>query len=137
VRITVVTVLAVVVAVAAGCGAVGRITQGNPEVGKTLFQSKCAACHTLANAGTTGTIGPNLDQAFLPVKQQGFHLSTIANVVRGQISIPDSNPSTGLPGMPANLVSGQQASDVSVYVAICAGVPHCDVKNTSVSVAND
>jgi cbb3-type cytochrome c oxidase subunit III len=30
---------------------------------KLLFQSKCGTCHVLADAGTTGTIGPSLDQA--------------------------------------------------------------------------
>jgi mono/diheme cytochrome c family protein len=30
---------------------------------KLLFQSTCGTCHVLADAGTTGTIGPNLDQA--------------------------------------------------------------------------
>jgi mono/diheme cytochrome c family protein len=28
---------------------------------KVLFESNCGSCHTLADAGTTGTIGPNLD----------------------------------------------------------------------------
>ena len=45
---------------------------GNPQVGKGLFQQKCAACHTLADAGTTGTIGPNLDDAFLPRQAAGL-----------------------------------------------------------------
>jgi cytochrome c oxidase subunit 2 len=32
--------------------------------GKTLFaNSGCAGCHTLADAGATGTVGPNLDKA--------------------------------------------------------------------------
>jgi cbb3-type cytochrome c oxidase subunit III len=30
--------------------------------GKSIFQAKCASCHTLKDAGTTGTVGPNLDQ---------------------------------------------------------------------------
>jgi cbb3-type cytochrome c oxidase subunit III len=30
--------------------------------GKEIFQKKCASCHTLKDAGATGTIGPNLDQ---------------------------------------------------------------------------
>jgi mono/diheme cytochrome c family protein len=30
---------------------------------KLLFESNCGTCHVLADAGTTGTIGPNLDQA--------------------------------------------------------------------------
>jgi mono/diheme cytochrome c family protein len=29
---------------------------------KLLFRSNCGSCHTLADAGTSGTIGPNLDQ---------------------------------------------------------------------------
>jgi cbb3-type cytochrome c oxidase subunit III len=41
--------------------------------GKLIFQKKCASCHTLKDAGTTGTIGPNLDQlmpAFAIVQKQ-------------------------------------------------------------------
>jgi mono/diheme cytochrome c family protein len=30
---------------------------------KLLFQSSCGSCHVLADAGTQGTVGPNLDQA--------------------------------------------------------------------------
>ena len=30
--------------------------------GKSIFKSQCASCHTLKDAGTTGTVGPNLDQ---------------------------------------------------------------------------
>jgi len=34
--------------------------------GKQIFKSKCASCHTLKDAGATGTIGPNLDQLMPP-----------------------------------------------------------------------
>jgi cytochrome c6 len=30
--------------------------------GKMIFTAKCGSCHTLKAAGTSGTIGPNLDQ---------------------------------------------------------------------------
>jgi cbb3-type cytochrome c oxidase subunit III len=30
---------------------------------KLLFESNCGSCHVFADAGTSGTIGPNLDQA--------------------------------------------------------------------------
>jgi cbb3-type cytochrome c oxidase subunit III len=30
--------------------------------GKSIFKSQCASCHTLKDARTTGTVGPNLDQ---------------------------------------------------------------------------
>jgi mono/diheme cytochrome c family protein len=29
--------------------------------GKTVFSANCGSCHTLSEAGTSGTIGPNLD----------------------------------------------------------------------------
>ncbi len=36
--------------------------KGDPVAGKGLFTSAgCSACHTLADANATGTVGPNLD----------------------------------------------------------------------------
>jgi mono/diheme cytochrome c family protein len=130
--------LGVLAAVAAGCGAVGRVTSGDPATGKTLFIAKCGACHTLAAAKTTGTIGPNLDDAFRADKSPSFASAgteqTIRDIVRGQIAYPDtdpgtSDPKTGAPyqGMTANLLHGQQARDVAVFVAKCADVPTCTV----------
>jgi hypothetical protein len=158
----VLSLLAVTALVAAGCGAVGRVTEGNPATGKALFIAKCGACHTLANAKTQGTVGPNLDDAFGAVKAQGFRLTTITDVVRGQIAYPDTREGTickrglrekaglGLScstttGMTANLVHGQDAKDVAVYVAFCAEVltqntgvlhpdPRCTTANETVKV---
>ena len=39
---------------------------GQAADGKGIFTENCAGCHTLADAGTTGTVGPNLDQAKPP-----------------------------------------------------------------------
>jgi cytochrome c oxidase subunit 2 len=36
---------------------------GEPADGKQLFASNCGSCHTLGDAGTTGTAGPNLDES--------------------------------------------------------------------------
>lgn len=37
---------------------------GDPVAGKTLYQEAgCGNCHALADAGTTGAIGPNLDES--------------------------------------------------------------------------
>jgi mono/diheme cytochrome c family protein len=119
-KLLVPAVLAAVAFGSAGCGAVGRVTSGDPSAGKQLFTQNCGACHTLADAGTTGTVGPNLDDAFSSDKQQGFHDQTIKDVIRGQIAYPEKP-------MPANLVSGQQADDVATYVAQCAGNAHCGV----------
>jgi mono/diheme cytochrome c family protein len=32
------------------------------EEGKTVFTTNCGSCHTLKAAGTSGTVGPNLDE---------------------------------------------------------------------------
>jgi len=134
VRVAVVSILVVVAAVAAGCGAVKTVTSGDPAKGKVLFVQKCGACHILEAAKTQGTVGPNLDWAFGPDKEQGFDYSTIADVVRGQIAYPDTKPSTGKPGMTANLAHGQDAKDIAMFVAQCAAVPNCVAKPGTVSV---
>ena len=33
--------------------------------GRDVFVANCGSCHTLSDAGTSGTIGPNLDQIAL------------------------------------------------------------------------
>jgi mono/diheme cytochrome c family protein len=53
--------------------------EGDAEAGATLFTEQgCGSCHTLADAGTTGTTGPNLDDlqpsfdaAFQQIKNGG------------------------------------------------------------------
>jgi mono/diheme cytochrome c family protein len=120
--------------VAAGCGAVARVTSGDPTHGKALFVQKCGACHTMANAKTQGTVGPNLDNAFASDKEQGFNLSTITDLVRGQIAYPDTKPSTGVPGMTPNLAHGQDAKDIAVYVGLCTAQPNCKIPPGTVKV---
>jgi mono/diheme cytochrome c family protein len=36
-------------------------TAATGNAGKTLFKANCASCHTLKEAGASGTVGPNLD----------------------------------------------------------------------------
>ena len=112
----------------AGCGDTVGYSQGNGDrtKGKELFKQSCGSCHTLADAGTTGQIGPNLDYAFVESRKNGLGDSTIVQVVRGQIAYPVQHPSTGAPGMPANILKGQDAEDVASYVAAVAGVGDID-----------
>jgi len=133
--------LALAATVIAGCGdTVGFDSGGGNRIaGKELFTQKCGSCHTLADAGTTGTIGPNLDYAFYQYRVDASGAdpddpdfqaqladpgvtSTVRNTVRGQIAYPVTNPSTGLPGMPADIVTGEDADDVAAYVASVAGL---------------
>ncbi len=118
---------------AAGCGTGGLASsKADKTTGKELFTQKCGSCHTLADAGTKGTIGPNLDDAFSGPRGQGFKESTIRNVVHGQILFPTSDPGGVIdvngqeqraPGMPADLVTGSDAEAVAAYVASVAGLP--------------
>jgi mono/diheme cytochrome c family protein len=42
----------------------GAASEGDPAKGKTIFASAgCGGCHTFSAAGSTGTVGPNLDDA--------------------------------------------------------------------------
>jgi cbb3-type cytochrome c oxidase subunit III len=101
---------------AAGCGTGGIVTSGDQTKGKQLFQAKCGGCHALGAAGTHGTVGPNLDDAFASDRKQGYKQVTIQQVVRQQISLASGK-------MPADLVKGADADSVSAFVAASAGVP--------------
>jgi len=95
---------------------------GDKIAGKQLFVKNCGSCHTLRDAGTTGAIGPDLDYAFVQSRIDGLGESAILQVVRAQIAYPVTTPATGAPGMPANIVEGQEADDVATYVASVAGL---------------
>jgi mono/diheme cytochrome c family protein len=74
-----------------------------PPTAKAKFVSTCGACHTLADAGTKGNVGPNLDT-----------LKPDAARVAKQIT-------NGGAVMPAGLLKGQDVKDVAAYVAAVAG----------------
>ena len=97
-------------------------SSGDKIHGKELFKQGCGSCHTLADAGTTGAIGPNLDYAFLQSRKDGLGEDTILQVVRDQMAYAVTKPSTGSPGMPRDIFTGQDADDVATYVASVAGL---------------
>jgi cbb3-type cytochrome c oxidase subunit III len=109
---------------AAGCGTGGIAKGGDATQGKQLFLDKCGGCHTLADAGTHGTQGPNLDDAFAPSLHQGMERVTVEQVVRDQIEL-------AVPPMPKNLVTGSDADAVAAYVASVAGKPSTSKASTS------
>jgi cbb3-type cytochrome c oxidase subunit III len=108
----------------AACGDTVGYSSGSGDKirGKELFKQGCGSCHTLADAGTTGTIGPNLDYAFVQSRIDGLGQSVIQQVVRDQMAYAITKPSTGAPGMPRNIFTGQDAEDVASYVASVAGL---------------
>ena len=121
--------LAVILLLSA-CGTGGSVVNvsSDKENGRKVFQDTCAGCHTLSAAGSTGTIGPNLDASFAEARSEGFKESAILDIVHDQIKFPgqypvsESNKDFLKANMPANLVTGQNAIDVAAYVAANAGV---------------
>ncbi len=109
---------ATIALVAAGCGT----SNADPARGRALFIQTCGSCHTLAQAATTGTQGPNLDDAFAAARAAGEDSDTFTGLVKAQVEFP--RPSTNNPAvsMPAKLVEGQDLEDVAAYVGSVAGV---------------
>ena len=81
--------------------------EGDPVAGKEIFlgASACGGCHTLADAGTNGAVGPNLDEA-QPSAERAVQIIT--------------NGQGGMPSFSSTL-SEQQIADVAAYVSSVAG----------------
>lgn len=79
---------------------------GGTAKGTELFASRCGSCHTLGSAGTSGTVGPNLDE-LKPDKAR-----VLAAIGTG---------GTGSGTMPKDLVVGRDAAAVAAFVASTAG----------------
>jgi cytochrome c6 len=79
---------------------------GDPTAGKVVFGSAgCKGCHTLKDAGATGTVGPNLDQA------QPALSKVVTQVINGGGAMP---PFKGT-------LSTKQIADVAAYVVKATG----------------
>jgi cbb3-type cytochrome c oxidase subunit III len=112
------------------CGTGGPVNNAaaDKENGRKLFTEKCAGCHALTAAGSQATVGPNLDYSFAEARSEGFKESTIMDIVHdqikfaGQYPVKPNNPDYLQANMPVNLVTGQDAIDVSAFVAASVGL---------------
>jgi mono/diheme cytochrome c family protein len=111
--------LVAVVVAASGCGT----TTADVERGRVLFVQKCGVCHRMAQAGTTATIGPDLDAAFAAAREAGQSDATVEAVVKPQIENPRPVNDDPAVSMPSHIVEGQDLEDVVAYVGAYAGVP--------------
>jgi mono/diheme cytochrome c family protein len=79
---------------------------GDAAAGAEVFASAgCTSCHTLADAGASGTVGPNLDDAKPPYEL------VIDRVTNGAGAMPSF----------AGQLSEQQIQDVAAYVVQATG----------------
>ena len=88
-----------------GAGAGGGGEAASAE-GQQIFTQSCGTCHTLADAGTQGNVGPSLDDL-------------APDAARVQSAIENGGAGSG--AMPANIVTGAEAEAVAEYVASVAG----------------
>ena len=78
---------------------------GDVAAGKEIFLANCGSCHTLADAGTSGAVGPNLDD-----------LAPDAETVSNQVT-------SGGGAMPSfsDKLSADDIANVAAYVSSVAG----------------
>jgi mono/diheme cytochrome c family protein len=112
-------------ALVSGCAGTATGTEGaDPAAGKELFVQRCGGCHTLADAGTLGTVGPNLDWAFQADRREGFAESSMYEIVLEQMKIPGiglAMPQFDNPDDPENYLSDERLQNIAAYVASVAG----------------
>jgi cytochrome c6 len=80
--------------------------EGDATAGKKVFTTAgCTSCHTLQDAGSTGTVGPNLDD------RQPSYDKVVERVTNGKAPMPPF----------AGTLTPQQIQDVAAYVSSTAG----------------
>jgi mono/diheme cytochrome c family protein len=80
--------------------------EGDAANGKEIFAAQgCGSCHVLADAGSSGTVGPNLDDS-----QPDFEL-VVERVTNGSGAMPSFS----------DKLSEQEINDVAAYVSTSAG----------------
>jgi plastocyanin len=126
---------ALILAILAGCDV--KHPTSNLVNGKQLFVSKCGSCHTLSHAQTTGSVGPNLDDAFRQDRADGVKSTSIQGLVSYWIKYPNNAGA-----MPANCaknspfcLSSQEDQNVAAYVAHVAAIPGKDAGALANAVA--
>jgi mono/diheme cytochrome c family protein len=79
----------------------GAAGEGDSAKGKEIFASAgCGGCHTFGPAGSSGTVGPNLDDA---------------NVTAEQAAAQVKNGGGGMPAF-GDRLSDQEIADVAAFV---------------------
>lgn len=89
-----------------GGGDDGGDVEGDPAAGKDVFASAgCGSCHVFADAGTSGTVGPNLDES------SADYAAALAQIQNG---------GGGMPAFSGQL-SDEEIMNVAAYVVTARG----------------
>jgi cytochrome c553 len=87
-------------------GGGGGTAEGDPAAGKEVYASAgCGSCHTFADAGTSGTVGPDLDQSTVDFD------AAVTQITNGGGGMPPFSGS----------LSEEQIANVAAYVVTARG----------------
>ena len=118
-RIVFLGALCALVAVLGGCGG-GEVVSPTPQtvVGTLLFTTNgCNSCHTYKPAGSTGTVGPDLDK--LAADAQKANQGTLEEYTATSIKNPGGYVVPGFPNgvMPGfTQLTNQQLADLVAFL---------------------
>jgi cytochrome c oxidase subunit 2 len=94
-----------------------KAAQAGSVAGKTLFTQQCGSCHRLADAGTQGEVGPDLDKV-LAGKNADFDRESIVDP-NAEIA-PGYQPNV-MPGNFEQILTKQQLQSLVDYLVEAAG----------------
>ena len=100
------TVIGTVPKAQAAGGIAAQYKNGDANAGKQVFETAgCKGCHTLKDAGATGTVGPNLDQLKPSLSK------VVPQVLNGGAQMPAFKTT----------LSAKKIADVAAYVVKASG----------------
>ena len=110
--------VAVVAALAAGCGSKSiELAADDPNhKGAKIFAERCGACHTLGVAGTQGSTFDVTDRESVDGPNFDDRKETVEDVI---FAIQNGGFSGAI--MPENIVTGAEAREVAKFLAKYAG----------------
>ncbi|HEX5467470.1 MAG TPA: cytochrome c oxidase subunit II [Gaiellaceae bacterium] len=94
-----------------------KAAQAGSAAGKTLFTQQCGTCHTLADAGTQGEVGPDLDKVLAGKNADFVHES----IVNPNDEIASGYQPDVMPGNFADVLTDQQLQSLVDYLLDTAG----------------
>ncbi len=93
---------------------------GDATAGKSVFASAgCSACHTFKPAGSTGTVGPNLDDLADYAKQAGEGLGnyTVDAIIHPPAKyVPKGFPTNAMPTTFGSSLNSKQIADLVAFL---------------------
>jgi mono/diheme cytochrome c family protein len=96
------------------------LPQGNTNAGKQLFLTRgCGSCHTFKAAGTTATVGPDLDKLAAYARQAN---EPLPEFVRTAITnppppyVPPGFPTNNMPTTYGQSLSARQLADLIAFL---------------------